>query len=178
MPDPIGDTARFVQGVDLFRERNTVLLRAADGSKRAFAEVVADYDDPSNRPEAAKTTLLQSLRIGWVIRFHQVYWPEVEIRQAFLDHVQHRMTPGAGKDDARSIFYEGLLLALHPVETPLPFARRTFLEFVVTDELSLDWWETLAGAFQRDFGIRLSYLDEAAIIQIAKWILNPQIEEG
>jgi hypothetical protein len=177
MSEPIGDTARFVQGVDFFHERNTVLLRASDGTKRAFAEVIADYDDPSDRPEEATRALLQSLKMGWVIRFTQVYWPEAEIRQAFLEHVQRSMTSGESKEAVRSIFYDGLLLALHPTETPLPFARRTFMEFFVTDEISLDWWESLAGVLQRDYGIQLIYLDQAAITNISKWILNPQLEE-
>jgi len=177
MSDPIGDTASFVLGTGFFHERNTVILRASDGTKRAVAELIADYDDPSNRPEEATKALLESLKIGWVVRFTQVYWPEVEIRQEFIQHVQKRMSPGENKDDVRSIFYDGLLLALHPSETPLPFARRTFLEYFVTDEISLDWWETLAGVLQRDYGIKMIYLDEAAITNISKWILNPQLDE-
>jgi hypothetical protein len=97
------------------------------------------------------------------------------MREALIKHVQNHMTPGQG-NEARAILYEGLLLSLHPSETPLTFSRRTFIEFFIINEDTVLWWETMAATLQQNFRIQMVYLDAAAITSLSKWIMNPLLE--
>jgi hypothetical protein len=65
------------------------------------------------------------------------------------------------------------LLAIE--EYPLPFVRRTVLEFVLPGDEGIAWWDGLHGLCA-DFGLRISYLDQAAIETLARWILNPSLD--
>jgi hypothetical protein len=173
--EPVGDTVVFVEGKGFARISHTDLLVAKDGTKRAMAELIADYDDPVARPNLAIQYLLNTMRPGWIMRYLQIYWPDGEMREAMIKHVQNHMSPGQG-NEAKAILYEGLLLALHPSETPLTFSRRTFIEFFIINEDTVLWWETMAATLQQNFRIQMVYLDAAAITSLSKWIMNPLLE--
>jgi hypothetical protein len=173
--EPVGDTVVFVEAKGFVRLSKTDLLVAKDGTRRAMAELIADYDDPAARPNLATQYLLSTMRPGWAMRYHQVYWPDGEMREALINHVQSHMSPGQG-NEVRSILYDGLLLALHPSETPLTFSRRTFIEFFAVNEDAILWWETMATTLQQNYRIQMVYLDAGAITSLSKWFMNPLLE--
>jgi len=47
--EPVGDTVVFVEAKGFVRLSKTDLLVAKDGTRRAMAELIADYDDPAAR---------------------------------------------------------------------------------------------------------------------------------
>lgn len=59
-------------------------------------------------------------------------------------------------------------------QAPLPFARRTVLEFVVSGEEGLAWWDGIGGLC-RGFGIRVVRMDAEQIQALAKWLFNPML---
>ena len=63
---------------------------------------------------------------GGTLRLLQLFWPDPEPRLEFHKLVQVWKTPQVGGLD---ILAQGLLLAVQ--EVPLPFVRRTVLEFVL-----------------------------------------------
>jgi hypothetical protein len=71
------------------------------------------------------------------------------------------------------ILRQGLLLAVQ--EYPLPFIRRTILEFVLPSEAGIAWWEGMSGLCA-GFGIIVRYLNQSEIEALACWILNPDLE--
>ena len=60
-------------------------------------------------------------------------------------------------------------------EYPLPFVRRTVLEFVLPGDEGIAWWEGLVGLCA-GFGLRIRYLDQSAIEGLTRWALNPRLE--
>jgi hypothetical protein len=66
-----------------------------------------------------------------------------------------------------------MLLAVQ--EYPLPFVRRTVLEFVLPGEEGIAWWEGMSGLCG-SFGIRVRYLDLVDVESATRWILNPCID--
>lgn len=71
------------------------------------------------------------------------------------------------------ILHEGLLLAVQ--QYPLPFARRTILEFVLPGEEGLAWWAGLTGLCA-GFGLHIHFLDQVGIERLIRWVLNPNLE--
>ncbi len=71
------------------------------------------------------------------------------------------------------ILRQGLLLAVQ--EYPLPFVRRTVLEFVLPEDEGIAWWEGLGGLCA-GFGLGVHYLEKAEIESLTRWILNPNLE--
>lgn len=67
------------------------------------------------------------------------------------------------------ILHQGLILAVQ--EYPLPFVRRTVLEFVLPGDEGIAWWEGLSGLCA-GFGLRIRYLDQNAIEGLTRWVLN------
>jgi hypothetical protein len=70
-----------------------------------------------------------------------------------------------GKNQIRKgldILHQGVLLAVQ--EYPLPFVRRTVLEFVLPENEGLSWWDSLCGLCA-GFGLRVGYL-----------VFNPNLE--
>ena len=171
----VGDTIEFVEGRGFSRLGQSDLLIARDGTRRAVAELVADYSDPLVRPQLALAHIVGTLKPGWVVRFTQVYWPDGEMREAMINHVRDHMRPGMA-NEARAILYEGLLLALDPAETPLTFARRTFMEFFIINNDALYWWESLGPLLAQDYRIQMIYMDAEAVTSLARWILNPRLD--
>lgn len=122
------------------------------------------------RKEKQRQCILPSVQPGWTLRLMQVFWPDPEPRVEFQTHVKNWKQP---EGDGLDILHQGLILATQ--EYPLPFVRRTILEFVLPGDEGLAWWEGLTGLCA-GFGIRINYLDQAGIEELTRWVLNPDLE--
>lgn len=165
----VGTTHQFVLVKGFERIGNHDALVGADGTKRLFAELFADPDRPDVRPQEAYQALLTSMQPGWTLRLLQTFWPDPEPRLAF-----QRQAQGWGKPalDGLDILHQGLLLSTE--QFPLPFGRRTIMEFVYPGEEGIAWWEGLSGLCQ-GFGIRIAYLDNQQIQKLLHWFLAPDL---
>lgn len=114
--------------------------------------------------------MLSSIQPGWTLRLMQVFWPDPEPRIAFQGKVKSWKIPNV---EGLEILQQGLILATQ--EYPLPFVRRTILEFVLSGDEGLAWWEGLTGLCA-GFGIRINYLEQAGIEELTRWVLNPNLE--
>ncbi len=166
----VGTTHEFVLSQGFGQAGNLWALIGEDDTKRLLVEVYADPDRPEVRPQEAYTAILSSMQPGWTLRLLQLFWPDPEPRVAFQRQVQHWQKPEA---EGLDILHQGLLLAMQ--EYPLPFVRRTVLEFALPGEEGLAWWEGLS-SLCASFGLRLRYLDQAAIQELTRWVLNPSLE--
>jgi len=122
------------------------------------------------RPMEAYQAVLFSMQPGWTLRLIQLFWPDPEPRLAFQEQVQHWKAPGI---EGLDILHQGLLLAVQ--EYPLPFVRRTVLEFVLPGEEGISWWEGLSGLCA-GFGLRVGFLNKESIERLSLWVLNPNLE--
>jgi hypothetical protein len=100
----------------------------------------------------------------------QLFWPDPEPRLQFQQQVHTWQSPS---DEGLDILYQGLILAVQ--QYPLPFVRRTVLEFVLPGDEGIAWWEGLSGLCG-SFGIRVRYLNQTDIESLTRWILNPDLE--
>ncbi len=166
----VGSTRTFVLAKGFTQVGSHAALIGEDDTRRLFAELYADPDRPEVRPQEAYQALLSSMQPGWTLRLLQLFWPDPKPRLAFQKYVKdYKQRVAEGLD----ILYHGLLLATE--EYPLPFVRRTVLEFVVPGEEGIAWWDGLDGLCT-GFGLKICYLDQAAIETLARWILNPSLE--
>ena len=171
-------------------------LADAKGNLRVFAELTADSDRPDVRPREAYHAMLSSMFPGWTVRVLQLFWPDPIPRQAFQCQVetwemngentgpalpapacpgQSRVPPAQVMNEGQALLREGLLLFAQ--SAPLPFARRTILEFVLSGRNeSLAWWEGMSGTLQ-EFGLRVSPLSAEEILELARWVFNPNLED-
>lgn len=168
----IGSTRTFVLAKGFTQIGDHSALIGEDDTKRLFAEVYADPDRPDVRPKEAYASILSSMQPGWTLRLLQLFWPDPEPRLEFQKQVQRWETPTA---EGLDILHQGLSLAVQ--EYPLPFVRRTVLEFVLPGDEGIAWWEGL-GDLCAGFGLRIRYLDRNAIEGLTRWILNPNLEYG
>ncbi len=170
----------------------------AKGNLRVFAELTADSDRPDVRPREAYHAMLSSMFPGWTVRVLQLFWPDPAPRQAFQCQVETwkmnsentPVPPWPGRqpvladrpgdrqaqvmNEGQALLREGLLLFIQ--SAPLPFARRTILEFVLSGQNeSLAWWEGMRGTLQ-EFGLRVSPLSAEEILELARWVFNPNLE--
>ncbi len=147
-------------------------LIGADNSLRLFAEVTADADRPDVRPKEAYQTLLASIVPGWTVRILQIFWPDPVPRDAFQK--QAETWPVEGKGEGSKLLHDALLL--HIREAPLPFIRRTVIEFVYPGtEDALAWWEGIQGNLL-NFGLKTQPLTPENIQELARWVLNPRLD--
>ena len=168
----IGSTRDFVLAKGFTQVSTHAALIGEDGTRRLFAEIYADPDRPEVRPQEAYQAMLSSMQPGWTLRLLQLFWPDPEPRLAFQQQLQAwQCTANEGLD----ILLQGLTLAVQ--ESPLPFARRTVLEFVLPGEEGTAWWEGLTGLCA-GFGLRVRFLDRQAVEELARWVLNPSLEYG
>jgi len=165
----VGTTHLFVLSQGFTRIGAYDALIGADGTKRLFAEFLADPDRPDVRPQEAYQALLSSIQPGWTLRMLQLFWPDPLPRLAFLRQAQGWQKPAS---DGLDILHQGLILSTE--QFPLPFIRRTVLEFVFPGEEGLAWWEGMSGQCQ-GFGVRISFLTTNEIQQLANWIFNPTL---
>ena len=171
-PVEIGSTRTFVLAKGFTQVGAHAALLGGDDTKRLFAEVYADPDRPDVRPQEAYKSILSSIQPGWTLRLLQLFWPDPEPRLAFQKQVQRWNAPVM---EGLDILHQGLTLAVQ--EYPLPFVRRTVLEFVLPGDEGIAWWDGLSGLCA-GFGLRVQYLDRTAIEQLTRWVLNPNLEYG
>ncbi len=91
-------------------------------------------------------------------------------RLAFQRQAHNWQKPASNGLD---ILHQGLLLSTE--QFPLPFGRRTILEFVFLGDEGLAWWEGLGGLCQ-GFGVRIGYLSISDIQTLLKWVFNPALD--
>ena len=166
----IGSTRTFVLAKGFTKVGTQAVLIGEDDTHRLFAEVHADPDRPDVRPQEAYAAMLSSMQPGWTLRLLQLFWPDPEPRLAFQEQIKGWQKPGT---EGLDILHQGLSLAVQ--EYPLPFVRRTVLEFVLPGDEGTAWWEGLSGLCA-GFGLRIRYLDQSAIQELTRWILNPSLE--
>ena len=79
-----------------------------------------------------------------------------------------------GKGEGLKLLHDALLL--HIREAPLPFIRRTVIEFVYPGtEDALAWWEGIQGNLL-NFGLKTQPLTPENIQELARWVLNPRLD--
>lgn len=165
----VGTTHKFVLVQGFAKVSPHDALIGADGTKRLFAELVADPDRPDVRPVEAYQAILTSMQPGWTLRLLQVFWPDPQPRLAFQRQAQGWPMPTS---EGLDILHQGLLFAVE--QFPLPFERRTILEFVFPGEEGLAWWDGLGGLCQ-GFGVRIARLDSRQIEFLLQWIFTPSL---
>ena len=165
----IGSTRTFVLAKGFTQIGVHAALIGEDDTRRLFAELFADPDRPEVRPQEAYQAILSSMQPGWSLRLLQLFWPDPEPRLEFQKQAQRwKSLDTEGLD----ILHQGLLLAVQ--EYPLPFVRRTMLEFVLPGDEGIAWWEGLTGLCA-SFGLQMRFLDQADITAITYWMLNPKL---
>ena len=122
----IGSTRTFVLAKGFTQVGSHAALIGEDDRRRLFAELYADPDRPEVRPQEGYQAVLSSMQPGWILRILQLFWPDPEPRLEFQHQVQNWSKPGT---EGLDILHQGLTLAIQ--EYPLPFVRRTVLEFVL-----------------------------------------------
>lgn len=122
----IGSTRTFVLAKGFTQVGSHAVLIGEDDTRRLFAELYADPDRPEVRPQKGHQAVLSSIQPGWTLRILQLFWPDPEPRLEFQKQVQNWSKPGT---EGLDILHQGLTLAIQ--EYPLPFVRRTLLEFVL-----------------------------------------------
>jgi hypothetical protein len=143
-----------------------------DGGLRLFAEITADPDRPEVRPTEAYRAVLSSLQPGWVVRWLQIFWPDPVPRTMFSEAVAHWQNQGG---EGLDLLRQGLQLFMQ--EAPLPFVRRTILEFLSPGEEGAAWWQSLPGLLET-YGLQAHPLAEAQIRELARWVFNPDLAPG
>lgn len=168
----VGQTQQFVLAKGFQQVGDLTALVGHDGSPRVFAELTADPDHLGVRPNEAYQALLASMQPGWVLRVLQISWPDAEPRQAFREQVSG-WGAAADNSDGRELLHQGMALFLD--EAPLPYTRRTILEFVALTEEAQAWWTGLPG-LGAVFGVRVKPLCREEIETLAQRIFNPDLE--
>ena len=169
---PIGQTQDFVQARGLKQVGVHTALIAQDGSLRFFQELAADPDRPEVRPDLAYAQLLSSMQPGWTLRLLRFSWPDPAPRQDFREQMQHW---SGANSEGLNLLCEGL--ALFVESAPLPFERRTVLEFAVPEvglPECLAWWESLPHLLG-GYGFRTAFLAGDRIQELAHWLFNPKL---
>ena len=167
----VGSTLGFVIARGFTQVGRYPALLGFDGSQRLFAELFADVDRPDVQPAGAYYKLITNLQAGQTIRIMQIYWPDSEPRTAFLQRLEGWENH---KTEGQDILYQGLSLAAQ--QLPLPFLRRTFIEYVCQGEGGLAWWEGLPDSCA-SYGVQAKYLGAREIQELAYRILNPGFDQ-
>ena len=171
----VGSSQAFVLARGLQQVGEYWVLIGEDGRQRLFAELTADPDRPDVHPIEAYRALLSSMQPGWTVRTLQIFWPDPLPRQAFYEQFEGW---NAGSDDSE---HEGVhllrqSLSLFLQESPLPFVRRTIMEFVLVGGAeSLSWWEGISAAIQT-YGVKVTPLTADEIQTLARWVFNPALD--
>lgn len=166
----VGTTRTFVLARGFTQAGSHAALIGEDDTRRLFAELYADPDRSEVRPGEAYKAILSSVQPGWTLRLLQLFWPDPQPRSEFQKQIlkwQPATTEGL------DILHQGLLLSIQ--EYPLPFVRRTVVEFALPGEEGIAWWEGLGGLCA-GFGLKVRYLNESDIEMLTRWVLNPSLE--
>ena len=174
----IVSTRTFVLAKGFTQVGSHAVLIGEEDTRRLFAELYADPDRPEVRPQEGYQAVLSSMQPGLTPRHLQLFWPNPEPRLEFQLQVQHWESPDT---EGLGILHQGLILAIQ--EYPLPFIRRTVLEFVLPGDEGKalsggEWvacWEGLRGLYA-GFGLRIRYLDQSAVEGLTRWVLDPNLE--
>jgi hypothetical protein len=166
----VGSTRAFVLGKGIVKIGNHSALVGEDDTRRLFAELYADPDRPEVRPGEAYQAILSSMQPGWTLRLLQLFWPDPEPRLAFQEQAEIWGVPA---EEGLDILFQGLSMSIQ--EQPLPYTRRTILEFVFPGDEGVAWWDGLSGLCQ-GFGIRVLLLSTDQIQELAHWLLNPRLD--
>jgi hypothetical protein len=162
----VGTTHAFVLSKGMCQVGTLTALVVDDDTKRLFAELYADPDRPEVRPQEAYQAILSSMQPGCTLRLLQLFWPDPVPRLTFQERVEKW---GAPSDEGLDILFQGLSMSIQ--EQPLPYIRRTILEFVFPGDEGIAWWEGLGGLCQ-GFGLRFSPLSDEDILVLSRRILN------
>ncbi len=122
------------------------------------------------RPQEAYQAILSSMQPGWTLRLLQLFWPDPVPRLAFQEQAEKWGVP---EEEGLDILFQGLFMSIQ--EQPLPYIRRTILEFVFPGNEGVAWWEGLSGLCQ-GFGVRFAPLSAEEIVVLARRILNLHFE--
>jgi len=166
----VGVSHQFVLARGLTEIGLHAALVGEDGTERLFAELYADPDRPEVRPREAYQAILSSMQPGWSLRLLQLFWPDPVPRLTFQEQTEKWGTPS---DEGQHILFQGLSMSIH--EQPLPYIRRTILEFVFPGDEGVAWWEGLSGLCL-GFGLRFSPLLYEDILVLTRRILNLNFE--
>jgi len=167
--NPLGQTQSFVLAQGFQPLGEGVALVGNDGRARLFAELTADPDRPEVRPQEAYQALLSSLQPGWRLRMLQICWPDPLPRQTFYEQAEKWLP----NDEGLELLHQGLLLFAQ--EAPLPFLRRTLLEFVYPGDEGRAWWDGMAGMLA-NFGVTFRPLPAEEVIEFANQVFNPALD--
>lgn len=166
----VGTTHIFVVGKGIVQIGPLAALLGEDNTKRLFAVLYADPDRPEVRPQEAYQAILSSMQPGWTLRLLQLFWPDPVPRLTFQERIEKWGVPS---DEGMDILFQGLSMSIQ--EQPLPYIRRTILEFVFPGDEGVAWWEGLNGLCQ-GFGLRFSPLFGEDILVLSRRILNLNLE--
>ena len=171
----VGSSQNFVLARGIQQVGEYWVLIGEDGRQRLFAELTADPDRPDVRPIDAYRALLSSMQPGWTVRTLQIFWPDPLPRQAFYEQFEQWNTGSADNEhEGTQLLRQSLSLFLQ--ESPLPFVRRTIMEFVlVSGAESLSWWEGISAAI-RTYGVKVTLLSADEIQTLARWVFNPALD--
>ncbi|RMD58281.1 hypothetical protein D6833_13060 [Candidatus Parcubacteria bacterium] len=173
----VGASQVFVLGRGVKQiERGHWVLVGTDGGLRLFAELTADLDRSNISIGDAYQAVLSSMQPGWTMRMLQIFWPDPLPRDRFTQYVSQ--WAAASEEDPNSkiaVLHQSLNLYLQ--EAPLPFVRRTILEFALAGNLSeaVEWWEGIL-AMLKNYGIQATPLTGEDIVALARWIFNPSLD--
>jgi hypothetical protein len=176
----IGSSQNFVIAQGFRQVEGHWGLIGHDGSLRLFAQLTADPDRPEVRPIEAYRALLSSLQPGWTLRWLQIFWPDPVPRKHFFENAQNWNAPGEA-GEGYELLRQGLLLFLQ--ESPLPFNRRTILEFLLPGGKGValpkssgqTWWDGLPGLLGT-YGVWVKPLFRDEIQELASQIFNPKLD--
>ena len=168
--EQVGATHTFVLSQGIVQVGDHAALLGVDDSKRLFAELYADPDRPEVRPQEAYQAILSSMQPGWTLRLLQLFWPDPVPRLTFQERVEKWGVPS---DEGLDILFQGLSMSVQ--EQPLPYIRRTILEFVFPGDEGTAWWDGLSGLCQ-GFGLRFSPLSGEEIVALSRRVLNLNLE--
>jgi hypothetical protein len=169
--ETIGATQTFVLGRSFKDIDGFSALVCEDGSQRLFCEISADPDRSDVRPQEAYLALLSSIQPGWTVRLLQLYWPDPVQRTVFQRQVDFWRY---NRDkEGQELLMEGLQLFI--LEAPLPFYRRTVLEFICPGPEGTAWWQGLRGLLS-DFGVWVDPLEAEAVLELTRQLFHPRLE--
>lgn len=170
-PEEIGQSQTFVLGHGFKKVEEYDALIGNEGDLRFLVELEADVDRPEVRPLDAYHHLLSTMNPGSRVRLLQALWPDAVPRLRFLEQVSDwKHTPHDGLDTLAQA------LELYIRESPIPYLRRTILEFSLPQhEEAIGWLQGLLGALQ-NYGIQARVLRQEEIIELTHWVLNPRLE--
>ena len=183
----VGSSQAFVLARGIMQVGEYWVLIGEDGRQRLFAELTADPDRPDVRPIDAYRALLSSMQPGWTVRTLQIFWPDPLPRQAFYEQFERWNSVGnddsdregrrpVPEGDAEGVQLLRQSLSLFLQESPLPFVRRTIMEFVLVGGAeSLSWWEGISAAI-RTYGVKVTPLTADEIQTLARWVFNPALD--